>query len=103
MKLRIKLILCAALVLFAAASLLAVLGELGVLEQAEPGGGQQGYQLRVWEGRLALFSPPDAERPETVTDVYVRTLPTADRVALTRGVLAADRDSAARLLEDYGA
>lgn len=102
MKLWIKLALCLALVLFAAASLLAVLSNLGVLDREEPAI-SDGYALRTWEGRLAVFSPPEAEQPQTVTGVRVRMLPLTDRLALNRGVAAADRESLVRLLEDYGA
>ena len=101
-RLWIRVGLCLALVLFAAASLLAVASELGVLDRPEPSP-EAGWALRSWEGKVALFSPPDAQEPQTVTDVYVRTLPPADRMALIRGVAAADREAAVRLLEDYGA
>ena len=104
MKLRVKLILCLVLVLFAAASLLAVLGDLGLLDRDDVLPAEQtGYALRTWEGHLAVFSPPSADSPAQVTAVRVHMLPLPDRLALTRGVAAADRESLARLLEDYGA
>ena len=104
MRLQVKIILCVFLVLFAAASFLAVLADLGVFAPAaEEGAAAGGYALRVWNGYIGVFSPPDADEPRTVTDVYVRTLPPADRMALIRGVTAADREAAVRLLEDYGA
>ena len=104
MRLQVKIILCVFLVLFAAASFLAVLADLGVFAPAaEEGAAAGGYALRVWNGYIGVFSPPDADEPVTVTDVRVRDLPPTDRLALTAGIAAADRAAAARLLEDYGA
>ena len=104
MKLRVKIILCCLLMAFAAASLLAVLAELGVLDRAEPAGTlAQGYCLRTWEGRVAVFCPPDADRPEAVTDVAAQDLPPTDRLALIRGIQVGDREEVVRLLEDLGA
>lgn len=101
---RSKILLTVALVLFAAASLLAVAGQLGLFERAREARAEApAYQLRVWQGRIGLFSPPDAEEPVTVADVNVQALPPTDRLALLRGVDAPDRQSAARLMEDYGA
>ena len=101
MKLWIKLALCLLLMLFAAASLLAVLDDLGLVGREDVLPEQDaGYALRDWQGRLAVFSPPGADTPAQVTDVRVRMLPLTDRLALRRGVAAADRESLARLLED---
>ena len=103
MKLWVKLALCLLLALFAAASLLAVLADLGLLGGDEvPLAEDAGYVVRDWDGRLAVFTPPEADSPVTVTDVRVRMLPLSDRLALTRGLPAADRESLARLLEDLG-
>lgn len=104
-KMRVKIALCVFLVLFAAASLLAVLADLGLFSppEAAPASAQNGYALRLRDGYVALFSPPDADEPQTVTDIRGADLPPVDRLALTAGVTAADRDEAMRLLEDYGA
>ncbi len=103
-KLRMKVILCVLLVAFAAASLLAVLSDLGVLSGAEPASADAyAYELRTWQGRIGVFSPPDSNQPVAVADVYVQDLPITDRLALGRGVAAESREEAARLLEDYGA
>ena len=97
-----KLVLCLALALLAAVSLTAVLGSLGVLPvgAAEEDGG---ILLRAVDGRVGVFSPADSEEPFLITDIRVDSLPQGDRLALTAGVRASDRDAAARLLEDYGA
>ncbi len=103
MRLRAKIILCAFLVLFAAASFLTVLADLGVFDRQEPDGAAEGgYALRAWEGHIGVFSPPDALAPRSVTDIRLDGLPASDRLALTAGVPAADQAEVARLLEDYG-
>ena len=58
-----------------------MLASLGVLDDAEPDIGAPEYALRTWQGRVAVFCPPDADEPQA----------------------AADRDSAMRLLEDLSA
>lgn len=104
MKLWVKLTLCLLLVLFAAASLLAVLGDLGLLGRQDALPAEDaGYALRDWDGRLAVFSPPEADTPAEVTDVRVRMLPLSDRLALRKGLAAPDREALVRLLEDLGA
>lgn len=102
MKTSVKIALCVVLMLFAAASLVVVLADLGVLP-AVTAAAEADYELRGWDGYVAVFSPPDARVPGTVTDIRVRDLPVADRLALAAGVEAADYDQVIRLLEDYGA
>lgn len=104
MKLKIKIALCLFLVLFAAASLLAVLANLGVLHSPSiPTAAESAYALRSWEGFVAVFCPPDAETPVTLTDIRVRDLPLHDKLSLTGGLAAADWPEVVRLLEDFGA
>ena len=95
----IRIILCLMLALFAAVSLAAVLGSLGALPVGAMG---ESYLLRDVDGRIAVFCPADAQEPDIITDIRVRDLPTADRVALIAGVSASDYETAMRLLEDYG-
>lgn len=102
MKTSVKIALCILLVVFAAASLVTVLADLGVLS-VTPAEAEAEYELRTWDGCVAVFSPPDASVPGTVTDIRVRDLPLADRLALDGGVRAVDYDRVIRLLEDYGA
>lgn len=102
MRTSVKIVLCVLLMAFAAASLITVLADLGVLPAAQAAA-EPDYELRTWEGCVAVFSPPDASTPGTVTDIRVRDLPMADRLALASGVQADDYDQVIRLLEDYGA
>ena len=97
---RMKLLLCALLAVFALASLAAVLGTLGVLPA---GAMQESYLLRSVDGRIAVFSPADADEPSMLTDIRVSGLPLGDRIELTDGVTVSDYGAVARLLEDYGA
>ncbi len=102
MRTNIKIILCVILIALAAASLITVLADLGVLPAVQAAAAPE-YELRSWGGCVAVFSPPGADTPGTVTDIHVRDLPMADRLALAGGVRAADYDQVIRLLEDYGA
>ena len=97
---RIRIVLCLALALVAAASLAAVLSSLGALPADAVG---DGYLLREVDGRVGVFYPADAPAPSLIADIRVADLPPDDRLALAAGVRASDRDAAARLLEDYGA
>ena len=102
MKLRLKIVLCVLLMVFAAMSLGAVLAGLGLLPEPAPASADAAYVLRNWEGYVGVFCPPQADTPTTVTDIRVRDLPLSDRLALTAGVSAADYGQVVRLLEDYG-
>ena len=103
MKLRLKIILCALLMLFAALSLGSVLTGLGILRSpSAPANTDTAYVLKTWEGRIGVFCPPGADTPTTVTEIRVRDLPLSDRLALTAGVEASDYGQVIRLLEDYG-
>lgn len=57
------------------------------------------YIAQAEEGRLVV-----SRGGEIVirTDIDVRTLPAADREALADGIVLADAEALARLLEDYG-
>ena len=101
MKLRMKILLTVLLALFAAASLLAVLTDLGVLGTAEPAAAESGYMLRAWNGWVGVFCPPGAEEPVPVTDIRVRDLPLSDRLALAGGIAAEDHGQVVRMLEDF--
>lgn len=101
MKLRVKIALCVLLMIFAALSLLAVLANLGVLP-AVKASAEAMYELRPWEGFVAVFCPPEAETPTTMTDIRVQDLPLADRLAISGGLGAADYDQVIRMLEDFG-
>lgn len=100
MNLRVKIVLCIALAVFAAASLAAVLGGIGAVPASAEG---EAYLLRECGGYIGIFHPMDAAEPMEMTDIRVAELPTEDQEALRLGVGASDEEALARLLEDYGA
>ena len=100
MQRRIKFILCLVLALFAAASLISVLGSLGALPVGAVG---ETYTLREVDGRIGVFSPSDADEPFILTEIRIRDLPLGDRLELMSGVSVSDYGAVVRLLEDYGA
>ena len=100
MRLRVKVILCVLLLVFAAVSLAAVLADLGVLPRAEPAQAEGAYGLREWEGFVGVFSPPEADSPAIMTDIRVRDLPLSDELALAVGITVPDYEQVVRLLED---
>ncbi len=100
MQRKIRLILCLLLTVFAAASLIAVLGSLGALPAGAVG---ETYTLREVDGRIGVFCPSDADEPSVLTEIRVRDLPMGDRLELISGVTVSDYGAAVRLLEDYGA
>lgn len=58
------------------------------------------YLLRSYEGKLAVFTQ-NTVQPDMVFDVYVRTLPEADREQLARGVRVETYEKLTALIEDY--
>lgn len=100
MKLHLKIVLCVALALFAAASLAAVLGGLGAVPASAE---EECYLLRDSGGYVGIFCPVDAEEPSERTDIRVAGLPAEDQQMLRDGVCVSGREALARLLEDYGA
>ena len=60
----------------------------------------EGYLLRDYEGRLAIFRE-ESNTPEMIFDVYTRLLPQADQERLTEGISAPDYETLTRLIEDY--
>ena len=103
MKMSVKIALCVILMLFAAASLLAVLSDLGALPADRTAAVETGYELRNWEGFVALFSPPGGRAPVGLTEIRVDDLPPMDRLALSQGIRRDTYDEIVRLLEDFGA
>jgi|GEM_PF-1171309 len=72
-----------------------------------PGGGAApsqsagpGYWLRSSGGRIGVFVEGESE-PQLVLDVYVGTLPEADRRALEEGIFVPDYQTLLSLVEDY--
>lgn len=64
------------------------------VDEAEPFG-----ILGVWDGRLALFRGD--ERPDTVYDVWVASLPADEQQRLENGIAAPDRAAFLALLQEY--
>ena len=85
--------------LFAAMSLAAVLGDLGMI----PVAAEESYMLRNCGGYIAVYSAMDDKTPRMYTDIRVDALPLGDRLELAHGVAAADYGTVLRMLEDYGA
>jgi hypothetical protein len=61
----------------------------------------EGYVLRGYCGRVAVYMPGGAQPVET-TAIELKSLPGADREMLEKGIYAADSAALARLLEDLG-
>lgn len=102
-RLRWKLAVGMLLAVFAALSLVSVLGSLGALPTSAPAAEDEGYLLREYEGYVAVWYPAGATSPAMVTDIRTSDLPLADRAELREGVPAADRGAVMRLLEDFAA
>lgn len=104
MRARIKILLCVLLAVFAMVSLWSVLGNLGLLptEKAAAVSAGQAYLIGTWDGYVAVFCPPEASSPTTITEIRVRDLPLTDRLALSSGIGAEDYRAVVALLEDFG-
>ena len=91
-----KVILCGLLVVFAALSVLTVLGDMGLLSASGEAGA---YVLREHEGYVGVFYPGEETAPTLVTDIRVQDLPAGDRRQLSDGISAADHQEMLALLE----
>ena len=58
------------------------------------------YILREWNGYIAVFAHGEQE-PQIVLEQQVRFLPDIDRMNLREGIIVADREELAALIEDY--
>ena len=58
------------------------------------------YILGQWEGKLALFTPPDAY-PRQIYDVYLSAFPPEEQRRLEAGIPAENEVELAALLEDF--
>ncbi len=58
------------------------------------------YLLSEYEKKIAVFET-GKEKPIYVSEVYVSTLPPADRELLKKGISAEDEKSLKRLIQDY--
>ncbi len=91
-----KWILCGLLAVFAAISVMTVLGDIGVLSASAEEGA---YVLREHEGYVGVFYPGEETDPTMVTDIRVRDLPAGDRRQLAEGIPAEDHQQMLDLLE----
>ncbi|MBE6828443.1 MAG: hypothetical protein E7514_07560 [Ruminococcaceae bacterium] len=58
------------------------------------------YTLGVYDGRVALYKR-NFSMPVEIYDVYLDTLPEADRGLIENGIYAYSDEEAERLIEDY--
>jgi len=58
------------------------------------------YILREYEGKIGIFSA-DETLPDEILDVFVFTLPDADRQALRCGIRVYSEEALQRLIEDF--
>ena len=70
------------------------------MSQVSQTGTAEKYRLSVFERKVAAFEN-GKEYPIYIGDVYVNSLPEADRQAMENGIAAADRKTLNRLIEDY--
>ncbi len=73
--------------------------EATVIEPAPPAE-QQGYYLREYEGRLAVFQS-GSEEPLHVFNVSIATMSEYDQVELREGIFAESLSELRSLVEDY--
>jgi len=64
-------------------------------------GESEGYVVRGYCGRVAVYRPEGVQPVET-TSIELKYLPGADRKMLESGIFAPDGAALARLLEDLG-
>ena len=74
--------------------------EVRELSVAESTLQEEMYKLSVYEEKVAAFEK-GKDYPLYISDVYVSTLPKADRELLEKGIAASDRKTLNRLIEDY--
>ena len=67
------------------------------LPQPQP----EGYVLRAYCGRVAIYMPNGAQPVET-TDIELKNLPSADQRELKTGIFIEDMEQLALILEDLG-
>ena len=69
--------------------------------QTDPSPAAAKYTVKVFGGRMAVYLTAHPDTPQYVTDVEVSTLPSADRIALHRGIAVYSEQELTSLLEDY--
>ena len=77
---------------------------MGTLAAAAPKGmaaQTEGYIVKSWCGKVAVYSTGGAEPVET-TDIELKNLPSADRKQLETGIYIQNDEELAQILEDLG-
>ena len=98
MKSRIRMYICAgAMAVSVIMSALALTAPAAVANEPEP----EGYMLRSWCGKVAVYSPNGTEPVET-TGIELKNLPSADQNELEKGIFISNDEELARILEDLG-
>lgn len=72
-------------------------------ERSELSGTQkdaQIYRIGDYQGRVAVFLEGE-QIPQTVYDIFVKTLPETDRLQMAEGILIAGEQELRRRIEDY--
>lgn len=59
------------------------------------------YIIREYEGRVAVFSAGDDNKPEMVLDLLVKYLPDYDRTQMQEGIRVKDYQELVSRIEDY--
>jgi len=98
MKNRLRMYICmGAMVIALVMSLLAV-SSVGTQAQEE---NLEGYMLKSWCGKVAVYMPNGTEPVET-TGIELKNLPSADQNDLEKGIYISNDEELARILEDLG-
>jgi len=69
-------------------------------QQRQETQGEEAYELRDWEGQLAVFCPGEP-LPRMVLEVYTCTLPPYDQQLLQQGIAVSGYQELLARLEDY--
>ncbi len=59
------------------------------------------YIARILDGNVAIYVP-GSDAPYIVTDINVKTLPSADQESLLEGIIIDENYTLAKFLEDFG-
>lgn len=60
-----------------------------------------GYIIKDYEGKIAVFDINDEEKPSKITPISVKDLPEADKNLLKEGIFAESKEVLNSILEDY--
>lgn len=78
-----------------------VMGTLAVTVPETRAAETEGYIVKSWCGKVAVYSTGGAEPVET-TDIELKNLPSADRKQLEAGIFIQNDEELAQILEDLG-